>query len=177
MSTSTSIVMSLPPELLEHSFYYLVDDYWVDENTTSLGACSLVCRAWTHIAQAVLFRDSRLHLHRFPWTDFNQMRSLGAIIPLFHRLDIWRSSVSNAPESSESEMASDADNRLIFEPTHNFEGENFVVHWARVVTRFAHITSVQLFSVSFGSPVALRHVLSGLPALGSRCGGCVGARR
>jgi hypothetical protein len=162
-----STVMSLPPELLEHSFSYLLDDYWFYEQD-SLGACSFVCRAWRHIAQSLLFRKSSLHLHRFPWTDFNQIKSLGAIVPLFHRLDIQRSSVSNTPESSESGMASDADNRLLFEPIprRNFKFEEaFVVHWDRVVTMLAHITFVQLSDVSFNSLVALRHVLSGLPAL------------
>jgi hypothetical protein len=161
---SIATVTTLPPELLEHIFSYVVKE------TTCLSTCSLVCHAWSDVAQSVLCRDSSLYLRRLPWTDPNQMQDISAIIPLFHQLIIssFDFSFADTLETFERKVDSHDHIHLTFESTYSFESaalKNVAVRWDRAAEILSNITVVHISGVKFTNLAALRHVLGGLPAL------------
>jgi hypothetical protein len=162
---------TLPPELLEHVFSYLA------EEKICLHSCSLTCRAWRDVAQAALFRDTRLHLHRrLPWMVPDQIRDAGVIAPLLHRLLILEIIFTNTPETSTGEAANSVDHHLMFKPK-PCRGDlclskvkcdvrqDLLKRWDLATSLLYAITTLELYGAVFDHFTALRDVLCGLPAL------------
>jgi hypothetical protein len=154
-----SIATALPLELLAHTFSHLIEE--LNRDIFPLCSCSLVCRAWRHVAQRVLFRNSSLRLNRLPWTDPDRMKDISVVAPLFHRARIWSSSFTSTLEG-------DANSRLRFKPALSFMIKAAPledVAWDRVVALCPHITEVDICQTSFSHLAALRDVLRAFPAL------------
>jgi hypothetical protein len=164
-----SPVMRIPPEILETIMLF------IDDDTESLSASSLVCSTWNAVSQHLLFEHFHpLDLFRLLELDDVQMREFQSLFPRFRRLSLSRLAFVDATTAGKVEEhnvnARSFMFRALVRPEESIHYHRYirfadsVLPW--IPLSFQYISSVELNGpMEFDTYAILRDFLAGFANL------------